>query len=206
MERSVGSTSTSPTRPVRSVTRRRTPISSHTGGARPDSRHAASIRGTPLPHCSTSPSSWSTRPITRFLSFETPSGRSSTVSPNGNRPGHATDMPGPALQTDEYGAARRIGERHDRTQEPVGRGKIPLELQGLALGRTQYLGEVHYSEVCSEASCSAKLPSPARLREDRIDSDARRRRSRVIRNRAAERRDHSRRNGAAGAVMSLIMR
>ena len=32
------------------------------------------------------------------------------------RLGHATDMPGPILHTDEYGAARRIGERHDRTQ------------------------------------------------------------------------------------------
>ena len=77
------------------------------------------------------------------------------------RRGHAADMPGPVLHTDEDGAARRIGERHDGAQEPGGRGKVPLELQGLALGCAQYLGEVHYSEVYSEASCGARLPSPA---------------------------------------------
>ena len=45
MERSVGSTSTPPTRSVRRVTLRRTPISFQTGGLKPDSRHAASMRG-----------------------------------------------------------------------------------------------------------------------------------------------------------------
>ena len=67
------------------------------------------------------------------------------------RLGHAANVPGPVLDTDEYGAARRIGERHDRAQEPVGRGKVPFELQGLALGCAQCLGEVHYSEIYSEA-------------------------------------------------------
>ena len=62
---------------VRRVTRTRNPISSQTGAGNPSSRHVAIIRCTPLPHCSTSPSSWKTRPSTRFRTFETPSGRSS---------------------------------------------------------------------------------------------------------------------------------
>ena len=67
------------------------------------------------------------------------------------RLGDAADVPGSVLDSDEYGAARRISERHDRAQEPLGRGKVPFELQGLALGFAQCLGEVHYSEIYSEA-------------------------------------------------------
>lgn len=80
MTRSVFSSDVVPTRSDRSVTRNRTPISSKAGGAIPASRQAAVIRCTPLPHCSISPSSWKTRPITRFRSFEMPRGRSSIIS------------------------------------------------------------------------------------------------------------------------------
>ena len=90
MASSTGSTSGDPVRSVCKVTRKRVPISSRPGGARPAERHAAVIRWIPLPHCSMRPNSWKTRPITRLRSLEMPRRRSSTVRPKGRRPGFST--------------------------------------------------------------------------------------------------------------------
>lgn len=64
MNRSIESTFTAPARSVRRVARRQMPISFQVGAGRPKSRHAWSMRGTLLPHCSARSSAWSTRPIT----------------------------------------------------------------------------------------------------------------------------------------------
>ena len=63
------------------------------------------------------------------------------------RIGNAEDAPGAILDPDQDDAARGVGEGDDCAQEPVRRGKVPLELQRLALRFAQRLGEIHYSEV-----------------------------------------------------------
>ena len=81
--RSFGSTLGCRMTAVRWVTRTRNPISSQAGAGNPSSRQVAIIRCTPLPHCSTSPSSWKTRPSTRFRTFDTTNATASSMACTG---------------------------------------------------------------------------------------------------------------------------
>ena len=80
------------------------------------------------------------------------------------RVAYSADVPGAVLDADQNDTAGGIGKRDDGAKKPGRRGEIPLELQVLALGLAQDLGEFHYSEVYSEAALAATLPSSAAFR------------------------------------------
>jgi hypothetical protein len=122
---SVSSTTGGPTGVVAMVTRKRVAISSKTGAGSPAAWHAAIMRWTPLHHCSIKPSAWTTLPITRLRSFETPSGRSSTVRPKGRSPGFSISRRSSKID-------RRIGAPRSSSSHPANRASRSIQRSNAA--------------------------------------------------------------------------
>jgi hypothetical protein len=77
----------------------------------------------------------------------------------GKRGRRTHNSPCLVLDPDNEHSAGGIRERHDRTEHPVRRGQVPLELHRLALRRSQNQLDVHNSAVYSAQMGLMNVPS-----------------------------------------------